>query len=276
MFRRIRSGLTILFLTTLAPSSGDCQWYVNPQANAGSNPGNVALNGMLTGANGLISGNGITPGGGVLPTVAATSGTDATSPDTGAAGAGGYSFTADPVSAYESAATNGMANMIRAEGDYNRKTAKALTEYEVARAAYMENQNHIFNLRRTFARAQLQARADDREEATAKRIRTEAFLAAHRPQPLGNRHIDPSTGQMRWPSALMHPAFDEDRQRLEDLFRTHSHSGSDSDVSTDIKKQVHEAQTKLHSHVQDLDLQDYSDARQFLDRMAVTAQKKYY
>ena len=164
----------------------------------------------------------------------------------------------------------GMANLVRAQGAYNQDTAKAMLSYERARSEYMENQQRAISARMANKRM---AQADDakqREEEHATQTRVAEFTATHKPSPLSQSQLDPTTGKIQWPVILTSKDFDEFRQSLDSMFETRSKSGQTAVLSTQISKKAGEMKDALRKQILTLPLPEYSEARRFLDSMAVT------
>jgi len=232
-------------------------------------------NGFVPGSN-LFPGNGAVTGNGILPNANDAGTTESTEPADNSSGGGGgragYGFTSDPVSAYTNAVYSGMANVIRSEGSYNRETARGMIDYEKARSLHADNQARIFTIRRGIYRAKLAAHVEDLEYEHAALARSNAFMAAHRPMPLDSRHLDSSTGSIRWPALLMEPEFDDLRKQIEADFERRAKQGYDADKSLDIKTHVRELRNRLHDDVLKHPLEHYSMARRFLDQLLASAE----
>ena len=63
--------------------------------------------------------------------------------------------------------------------------------------------------------------------------------------------------------------FEESRKNLETLLADRSKTGN-SELKPQIKRQIHEMKETLHQHVLQLPIEEYSEARQFLDQLAVS------
>jgi len=276
---QMKFKLTILmFAAVICQAPGAFgQWYANPQMTTGGNNDDTSANSMLYGGGNpyLYGGSFLPGGGGVLPgsgiTSGAIAGTASDGGDASAASAGaGYQFTSDPISAYTNAAYTGMANLIRAEGSYNQSTSKAEINHEQARSLYLENQQRLFNVRRAIHRAMLAAHLEDVEYRHAKEARANAFLASHRPPPLGPKQLDPSSGQIKWPQALMESEFDDLRTKLDADFGARLRYGSDPELAARIRREVHQMQDLLHDYVLQLPIESYSQARLFLEQLSIS------
>lgn len=185
---------------------------------------------------------------------------------------GGGGFTQDPISAYANAEYSGISNMIRAQGQHEKDNSEAMINQERARTVYLDNRQRAFysQLRRRAIAARHQLAQEEHDKRVERNQRVEAFLAAHQPTPLEHRHLDPWTGDINWPTALQADDFADQRQTLESLFARHVQSRYASDASEEIATSVREMKDLLRSKILDLPPNQYSDARKFLDRMAVS------
>lgn len=187
-------------------------------------------------------------------------------------GGGGGGFTQDPISAYANAEYSGVSNVIRAQGQYEKDTSEAMINQERARTVYLDNRQRYFysQLRRRALAARHELAQAEHDQRVERNKRVEEFLAAHQPAPLEHRHLDPWTGDIHWPKALQSDDFSELRQNLETLFSRHVQSRYASDATEDIATSVKEMKDLLRSKILDLPPNQYSDARKFLDRLAVS------
>ena len=185
-------------------------------------------------------------------------------------GGGGFSAS-DPVSNYTNAVYSGMSNLIRSQGQYNEQTARAMINYQQARNIYIDNQQKALNARQSMTR-QLRAQdVADNEAAHAALARADEFIAAHQPLPLANSQLNPSTGRIDWPVALMGTDFDDLRNSLDKLFETRLKTGATSAVASEIEKKTGELKDSLRQHITMMPLKDYSEGRRFLDSMYTSA-----
>ena len=239
-----------------APPIGTTQGGVGSINNG---TGGVATNGTLNGALGTNAiGDGLYSDGLLY------------SGGYGAGGYGGNQFTQDPVSSYATAYYSGMANLLRSQGQYEVEDSQATINRERARTRYIDNQQTLFYARQAAKRLGLAAHMEDREVHKANRARQEEFLASHRPQSLSHEQLDPWNGTIQWPAALMTSEFDELRNSLAELFGQKARGYEKSMVASKIDKNVQEMRDLLRSEILTIPLHDYSEARKFLDSMAVS------
>lgn len=187
-------------------------------------------------------------------------------------GYGGYGggMMMDPISNYASAQYNGMSNLLRAYGSYTVDESEALMNTERARTRYIDNEQKIYHARHAFKRMKMTQVAEQRENDKATRDRREEFIDSHRPRPLSQEHLDPNNGSLQWPTALRASEFDEYRTSLDELFAQQVKGYDRSATNSKINQAVQDMRDLLRSQILTIPLQDYSEARQFLDSMAAT------
>ena len=172
---------------------------------------------------------------------------------------------------------SGMGNLVRSEGERNvmnaeaeKRFQQAAQENEKARALHLENQKNIHAeqlRRRREAKAQ---NAEDREAALAARERQQEFLDAHRPQPLDKSQFNPATATIDWPFALRAADFNDLRNSIDMLFVARAKYGPTSDGTRQLTKGIADLKDLLRSQILKIPGSDYSEARKFLDRLAVS------
>lgn len=162
----------------------------------------------------------------------------------------------------------GAAQVIRARGQYNEQTSKAMINYEDARTKYIDNRKKWTET--YFAmKEQNQARAAEKRERM--RPSSEALASAARssaPKSLSHEAFDPITGKLQWPAALLSPAYNEPREKVEQLVELHATSGAANTL--EIQQAVQALNQMLRSNIQTLPPNDYIAARKFLDSLAFT------
>jgi hypothetical protein len=158
----------------------------------------------------------------------------------------------------------GMSQVIRAEGDYNVQTATALANFEEARARYIENVNKwtqaYFQMREANQSYQIQMRERNKHspQALAK--------AAEVPK-LGRDELDPVTGKLHWPDALMSDQFAKYREDIDHLFELRGVSSLRADAASKLRAATEEMSEILRANIDNLTVADFVAARKFLDRL---------
>ncbi len=186
----------------------------------------------------------------------------------GGGGYGGWGGASTPASA----AGHAMADMTRSQGMYNAMTSGAMINVEQARSQYIENQKQwteVYMMKQRIVEAE---HARQKEEARARNARLQeqqANQTSSLPARLTSYELNPSTGEIAWPSALMRDVFASDRREIEGLFSTRAHTGTTSELSDTIYKRVRAMQDELRKHIREIVTQEYLDARKFLDRLSI-------
>ncbi len=139
----------------------------------------------------------------------------------GAVGAGGRH-----ASTAQEGMARGMSDVIRARGQASVDVARAATEAERARRAYLENQNFAVSsfVENRAIRDQYRATADNTFYKSKEKL--QAYVASRRLQPLSRTEFYESTGEINWPIGLLHPHDEKGRKEVEALFAKRASDGS--------------------------------------------------
>jgi hypothetical protein len=188
----------------------------------------------------------------------------------GYGGYGGYGG----VGTAQSAAGHAMADMTRSQGMYNQMTSAAMINMEEARSKYIENQKNWTEVYLMKQRVVDANHAKQKEEARARNAKWQEYQASNPDLPprLTSSELDSSTGRIVWPAALMRDEFVGQRKEIESLFTSRAHTGTTSELSDSIYKNVRAMQDELRKHIRDIVTQEYMGARKFLDRLALEGQ----
>lgn len=189
----------------------------------------------------------------------------------GYGGYGGYGYGFGGGTTAASAAGHAMADVVRSQGAYNAMTSGAMVNVEEARGKYIENQKQWTEVYLMKQRAIAAQHSEQKEDARARnaRIRETQGTQSSLPSRLSSSELDPATGHINWPSALMLNAFADQRKEIEGLFASRAHTGTTSDLSDAVYKKVRAMQDELRNHIRNIVTQDYLDARKFLDRLSL-------
>ena len=188
------------------------------------------------------------------------------------AGYGGYGNGGYSASTPASAAGHAMADMTRSQGMYNQMTSAAMINTEKARGEYIANQKEWTDLYLMRQRVVDAEHAKQKEDARTRNAKMQEFQASHPsdlPQRLTSSELDPSTGKITWPAALMRDSLAVQRQELEALFTSRAHTGTTSEMSDTIYKKVRAMQDELRKYIREIVTQEYMEARKFLDRLSL-------
>jgi hypothetical protein len=175
---------------------------------------------------------------------------------------GGYSST--PVEG----ARRGMADMIRASGEAAEAGTRAMNNYEEARTKYIDNKMKFTET--YWARKRL-GEAELKKDHDRKRKGREAYLATKGsgfPPRLSPAELDPSTGTIYWPQALMGDRYAELRKELDEVFQLGFHTGSLRQYDSQISQISRSMRSELKKHIRDMATNEYIASRKFLDSLA--------
>jgi hypothetical protein len=171
----------------------------------------------------------------------------------------------------ESSAAHGYADMIRSEGYYNMMTAQGMVQAEQARAQYIQNRNESF---RSYLAGKEQRTAVDAQKRERGRHSVEALNLAAKsalPQPLGSDAINPETGKINWPKALLDSRYTAKRTELEHLFELRNKTSGGANSQTKIQVAAGEMTAILKSNITKMSSTDYMKARKFLDSLTAAS-----
>jgi hypothetical protein len=189
---------------------------------------------------------------------------------------GGYG--SGEVGTVESSAEHGWADVIRSQGYYNLTTGQGAVEFEKARRILLENNQAAYR-GRVAAREENMARVAQRRER--ERHSPESLLAAAKSEvaaPLSADVLNPTTGMIAWPKALLDNKFSAKRNELEKLFELRTRTsnrpasnGPNSQARIEATTMELTALLKTTASSNQVSATEYMRARRFLDSMAATA-----
>lgn len=160
----------------------------------------------------------------------------------------------------------GAGAMMQGAGQYNLLTAEAARQGEAARAEAMQNQMTYMN---DYFLAREANRDYRRQLAGPPITEQEAYNInmSRLPKRLTLDEFDPATGKINWPDVLKRPEFDEDRQKLDNLFakRTHADSGLGSPNYHNIQIATRDMMSKLHDDIKGLGPSEYLLGLKYID-----------
>ncbi|MFQ5732207.1 MAG: hypothetical protein ACE5KM_09650 [Planctomycetaceae bacterium] len=165
------------------------------------------------------------------------------------------------------------ADVIRARGLAARNFARAQIDFQNARSKYIENQKkwlETYYERKRIGEAARRARNEERSASVQR------YLARQRNQKLPRLspdELDPNSGALTWPRGLREFEFSGQRRELEELFALRAQTGTTSDLAKKIYAGTRAMRLKLLDNIRDLPVDDYIDARRFLERMGNEARR---
>ncbi|MGE5191109.1 MAG: hypothetical protein ACM3U2_01320 [Deltaproteobacteria bacterium] len=171
----------------------------------------------------------------------------------------------------ESSAAHGYADMIRSEGYYNLTTAQGMVEAEKARNLLLQNRKEAY---RAYWAGKEQRSAIDAQKRERSRHSAEALKVAGKSdaaQPLSTEVLNPVTGKIVWPKALLDSQYTAKRAEVEKLFELRARTSGGANSQTKIQVATSELAAQLKTNITKISSTDYVKARKFLDSLAVSA-----
>jgi hypothetical protein len=158
-----------------------------------------------------------------------------------------------------------MADVIRAQGAYNRATAQAQVEQQEARSKYIENQQQWLAAYHEHKRLGEERRAEENAAARDRRLRYQSQGRQRQPELLDRNEYNAATGELYFPAALQGPEYDAPRQRLQDLFAIRARSGANAKTDSEIVEVADAMLATLNRQIDSLHAPDYIAAHEFLE-----------
>lgn len=180
-------------------------------------------------------------------------------------GYGYYPYGAGGGTAY-SAEAQGLAEVIRAQGEFNKATAQARKTQEEARSKYIDNQVKWLQAYHEHQRLGEERRAKEHAEARA-RVQRRTSASRKPPELLGRSEFDAETGRLLFPTALTAPVFEESRERLQELFEQRTLTGATPEADEEIQDLVAAMLGQLRKRIETTPPPDYIAARSFLEHV---------
>jgi len=166
----------------------------------------------------------------------------------------------------------GWASIIRSQGQYHLDTSEAAKNYEEARSMEMDNRYkwtktyfEMKELNRQY-RAQIGPPRPS-EEALVR------FAQAGKPDRLSDEQVDPYTGEIVWPTALRAEAFEEYRDKVQDIFSHRSQHGRLTADQAVMLEQTTDAMLEtLKGLIKKFRPNQYVEAKRFIESLAYEGQ----
>ena len=168
-------------------------------------------------------------------------------------------------------AAYGVSEVIRARGEAAESASRSINNYEDARSKYIDNAykwTETYWARRRLGEAE---RAKDQAKARAARERYVASRKPSTPPRLGPDQLDPATGKLFWPEALMDDQYLNYRTKLEELFVLRVHTSTTPGLARKIRETADDMKSQLKQNIRKLRPNEYIAARKFLDGVAYEA-----
>jgi hypothetical protein len=198
---------------------------------------------------------------------ATTAGTFGTGHGDGGYGEWGYHASTALEGAYR-----GLADMIRAEGDYNFESSMAAINNQEARRRDLENRQRVVDTYFSVRRTNRDMRAAERPRGTPEDFARYARVGM--PRLLTPSELDALTGKIAWPILLRFDAFGPERECVEKAFAVRAAMGSISPndlllVDQTTSTMLNLLRQGIHSFPPD----QYLVARRFLESLAYEASR---
>ncbi|MCC9606083.1 hypothetical protein LOC68_19665 [Blastopirellula sp. JC732] len=167
----------------------------------------------------------------------------------------------------------GLADIVRAQGEYNLNTARAAIDVEEARSQYIENRNRAQQVYFEMRRRNTEFRA---EQAGPKPTSEQLFRfnQERAPQRLAASQLDPLTGEINWPFILTDKPYDEYREKLNMAFAMRAREGSYANVDEfrNVTGTAEAMFDELKNRIRDYPADKYIEASSFMRSLVFDAQ----
>jgi hypothetical protein len=180
----------------------------------------------------------------------------------------GYpSFSSTPMEG----AGRGFAEVLRAQGEAVRARSEAALNWEEARSRYIDNARKWTELYQERRRLGIAQRAAEYAQQREVRDRYLAQKESGAPERLAAHQLDPTTGDINWPLALLSDEFAADRLKLERLFQLRAQTRVTLQVAERVAETADVMLARLNANIRDTAPNDYTAARDFLESLAYEA-----
>jgi len=189
----------------------------------------------------------------------------------------------------------GMADLVRSQGQAQLDHTKAMVNYQDARSKYIDNQKKLAD---TYLSVQKAQRAYNQERAAMDKEREAREEAARQKRVEANKkrlesgtpvyyepgfsqsdatlsasQLNPATGEISWPEALMGEEYKASREKMEELFKLRDSTGATSEISQQIYDEAQVMKNQLRGQIRDMLPNEYLSARRFIEGLSNMGQK---
>jgi hypothetical protein len=170
-------------------------------------------------------------------------------------------------------AMNGMSNVISAKGNYNLSTSAAAVNMTQAEKNSLQNAqlrtDTYFQMRATNTAAR---KAEAGPPPTMEQIAR--FAREGAPRPITEKELNPTSGQINWPAALMQDVFTPQRAELEQIMvKQAKYGGLSLSDQMQARKTIENMFDGLKGQIALIPPQDYTNSRSFLNSMIYATSK---
>ncbi len=190
----------------------------------------------------------------------------------GGYGGYGYGYGAGIGSTAAGSYLGGMAQAIRAAGEYNLNTSAA--DINEQQALKLDTENQVEWTKAYIEMQNMKHAYHKEQEAPPVPPETWARLAHAAATPrLTPSQLDPVTGTINWPTMLQGPDFKNDRALLDKLFSDRAKSRGAIGVAgfNQIREGTDRMLDALKAHIQQVPIREYNLARNFLTSLGYEA-----
>lgn len=189
----------------------------------------------------------------------------------------------------------GMADLVRSQGQAQLDRTKAMVNYEDARSKYIENQKKLADTYVSMQKAQRaynqERAAVEKEREAQKEAERQKLVAANKKRresgtpvyyeagfsqsdaTLSASQLNPATGEISWPEALLGDEYKDSRERMQELFKLRDSTGATSEISQEIYNEAQVMKKQLRGQIRDMLPNDYLSARRFIEGLSNMGQK---
>jgi hypothetical protein len=174
-------------------------------------------------------------------------------------------------------AMRGMANVISAKGDYNLATSAAAMNLTQAQSKEIQNRQQATS---TYFQMRSENRAARKAESAPQLTMQQIVKIAHDSDPatLSSSQMNPVTGKLIWPDALLGDEFRPQRAQVEQLIsKRASHGVLSHTDKTSLRETLEAMYGKLKAEIRaatpELTTPEYIDGRKFLNGILYAVSK---
>jgi cytochrome P450 len=166
----------------------------------------------------------------------------------------------------------GLAEVVRAQGDYNLSTsAAAVNLTTAARQAIQNNKDYV---EAYFAIRAFNRQARDAENVRDRQI-TQEWLRFHpsvKPKRLTSSELDPVSGSINWPILLQSDELAKRRQAIQQAFTERHHFGvMDYNNYRMVQQITNDLIDELLNKIQEIAPSEYMQAKRFIEALIYEA-----
>lgn len=154
----------------------------------------------------------------------------------------------------------GRGALIQAHGNFLLSGTQAQIQWEQARAMNRENKLKLREVREQIKEEQAAERVKGLEKLAERRSTVYRSLYQ-----LSADQFDLSTGEIRWPAVLQNAKYEQVRERVGELFRTHiSYGEPQPSTAEEIARTIEPLKRALQKDVANMPREDYIAGQKFL------------